>query len=42
MESFLFSLVDGTSGVFAYLVVFGILFVCGLGLPLPEDVSLIL
>lgn len=42
MESFLFNLVDGTSGGVAYLVVFGILFVCGLGLPLPEDVSLIL
>jgi len=42
VESFLFNLVDGTSGGFAYLVVFGILFVCGLGLPLPEDVSLIL
>lgn len=42
MESFLFNLVGGTSGPFAYLVVFGILFVCGLGLPLPEDVSLIL
>lgn len=42
MESFLFTLVGGTSGALAYLVVFGILFVCGLGLPLPEDVSLIL
>ncbi|MBM4783898.1 MAG: DedA family protein [Archangiaceae bacterium] len=42
MESFLFNLVGGTSGGLAYLVVFGILFVCGLGLPLPEDVSLIL
>lgn len=42
MESFLFKIVDSTSGGFAYLVVFGILFVCGLGLPLPEDVSLIL
>jgi membrane protein DedA with SNARE-associated domain len=42
LESFLFNLVGGTSGGLAYLVVFGILFVCGLGLPLPEDVSLIL
>jgi len=42
VESFLFNLVGSTSGVFAYLVVFGILLVCGLGLPLPEDVSLIL
>lgn len=42
MESFLFNLVGGASGWLAYGVVFGILFVCGLGLPLPEDVSLIL
>lgn len=33
---------NGTSGVFSYLVVFGILLACGLGVPLPEDVSLIL
>jgi membrane protein DedA with SNARE-associated domain len=42
VESFLFNLIGSTSGVFAYVVVFAILFVCGLGLPLPEDVSLIL
>jgi len=42
VENFLFSLIDSTTGIFSYLVVFGILFVCGLGLPLPEDVSLIL
>jgi membrane protein DedA with SNARE-associated domain len=42
VENFLFTLVGSTSGVFAYLVVFGILLVCGLGLPLPEDISLIL
>ena len=33
---------NGTSGVFSYLVVFGVLLACGLGVPLPEDVSLIL
>nr|WP_239578237.1 DedA family protein [Archangium primigenium] len=31
-----------THGVFAYAAVFGILVACGLGVPLPEDISLIL
>ncbi len=42
MEQFLVTLVSGTSGVFAYGIVFAILLACGLGVPLPEDVSLIL
>ncbi len=43
MEEFLFSLVNGvTGGVFSYVLVFAILLACGLGVPLPEDVSLIL
>ncbi|MBS1148374.1 MAG: DedA family protein [Myxococcaceae bacterium] len=42
MEDLLLQLVEGTSGVVSYLVVFGILLACGLGVPLPEDVSLIL
>ncbi len=42
LEDFLLELVNGTSGVVSYLVVFGILLACGLGVPLPEDVSLIL
>ena len=43
MEQFLLSLFGGASGgVFAYALVFGILLLCGLGLPIPEDVSLIL
>lgn len=42
MEKLLFTLVGGASGVFSYLIVFGILLACGLGVPLPEDVSLIL
>lgn len=42
MEDLLLQLVNGTSGIFSYLVVFGILLACGLGVPLPEDVSLIL
>ncbi len=43
MEAFLLSLVNGvTGGVFSYILVFAILLACGLGIPLPEDVSLIL
>ncbi len=42
MNDFLLQLVNDTSGVFSYLVVFGILLACGLGVPLPEDVALIL
>jgi membrane protein DedA with SNARE-associated domain len=42
VEQFLLSLFAGTSGVVAYGLVFGILLLCGLGLPIPEDVSLIL
>lgn len=42
MENFLLTLVGSQTGVFAYLIVLGILLACGLGVPLPEDVSLIL
>lgn len=43
MEQFLLSLFEGSaSGGLAYALVFGILLLCGLGLPIPEDVSLIL
>lgn len=42
MEHFLASILGQTHGVVAYVVVFSILVLCGLGLPLPEDVSLIL
>jgi len=42
VEQFLINLVSGTSGVWSYAVVFGVLLACGLGAPLPEDVSLIL
>lgn len=42
MEEQLISFVSGTSGVWSYAVVFGVLLACGLGAPLPEDVSLIL
>lgn len=42
MEDFLQALVQNTQGLGAYLTVFGILMACGLGVPLPEDISLIL
>jgi membrane protein DedA with SNARE-associated domain len=43
VENFLFSLIGSvTGGVMSYVIVFGILLACGLGVPLPEDVSLIL
>lgn len=42
MEEFLTELLSNTTGTVAYLTVFGILLACGLGIPLPEDISLIL
>ena len=42
MDELLKSLLLGTEGLMAYGTVFGILLACGLGLPLPEDVALIL
>lgn len=42
MQEFLTHLLTGTHGFLAYLSVFGILLACGLGVPLPEDISLIL
>ncbi len=39
--NFLQSLVGEAGGVVPYLIVFGVLLTCGLGVPLPEDVSLI-
>lgn len=43
MEDFLLNLVNGAAaGTWSYLLVFAILLACGLGVPLPEDVSLIL
>jgi len=41
LEELLKHLLDGAHGFPAYLSVFGVLVLCGLGLPLPEDVSLI-
>ncbi len=39
--NFLQEIVGGTGGVVPYLVVFAVLLGCGLGLPMPEDISLI-
>lgn len=42
MEELLSSLLLGSQGLVAYALIFGVLVACGLGLPLPEDISLIL
>jgi membrane protein DedA with SNARE-associated domain len=42
MQHFLQEFLNGASGWWAYLSVFTILVACGLGVPLPEDISLIL
>lgn len=41
MEEFVRHLLENASGGGAYALVFGVLLACGLGVPLPEDVSLI-
>jgi membrane protein DedA with SNARE-associated domain len=42
LEELLKSVVLDANGLVAYLAIFGVLLACGLGLPLPEDISLIL
>lgn len=42
MQEFLTNLLGSTHGFVAYATVFGILVACGIGVPLPEDISLIL
>jgi membrane protein DedA with SNARE-associated domain len=42
VEELLTNLLSNTQGVFAYATVFCVLLACGLGIPLPEDISLIL
>ena len=42
MEEFLTELLENTTGWVAYLSVFGVLVACGIGVPMPEDISLIL
>ncbi|HET9449560.1 MAG TPA: DedA family protein [Aggregicoccus sp.] len=41
MEDFLLSLLGNSQGFIAYLAVFAVLVICGLGVPLPEDITLI-
>ncbi|MBX9767376.1 MAG: DedA family protein [Bdellovibrionales bacterium] len=36
-----FAFLAGLTGLKAYAVIFGVLFFCGLGLPIPEDITLI-
>ncbi|NTX62656.1 DedA family protein [Myxococcus sp. CA051A] len=42
MQDLLTNLLGDSQGFIAYATVFGILVACGLGVPLPEDISLIL
>lgn len=42
MEDLLSAIFADTRGFMAYFTVFGVLLACGLGLPIPEDISLIL
>ena len=42
MEAILKTLLLGSHGAMAYLSIFAVLVACGLGVPLPEDISLIL
>ena len=42
MEAILKALLLGSHGAMAYLSIFAVLVACGLGVPLPEDISLIL
>ncbi|MHB8418911.1 MAG: DedA family protein [Myxococcales bacterium] len=42
MSEFLLHLLSTAHGTFAYTLVFGFLVACGLGLPLPEDVALVI
>ena len=42
MDILLKSLLLGSHGAMAYLSIFAVLVACGLGVPLPEDISLIL
>jgi membrane protein DedA with SNARE-associated domain len=42
MQQYLQDVLGGASGLWAYGSVFSVLVACGLGVPLPEDISLIL
>ncbi len=42
MDQLLQTFLESSQGLVAYLSIFGVLLACGLGVPLPEDVSLLL
>jgi len=42
VEAFVINLLTHTRGIPAYLLIFGVLVACGLGVPLPEDISLVM
>jgi membrane protein DedA with SNARE-associated domain len=41
VENFVLNLVGAASGGLSYVLVLGVLLACGMGLPLPEDITLI-
>ena len=41
METFFSEHIGNASGIAAYCAIFGVLVACGLGVPLPEDISLL-
>lgn len=41
IDSKIFSLISGLEGTTAYLVISSVLLLCGFGLPIPEDITLI-
>jgi len=41
LEQFLTDVLMQTQGLAAYAIIFGVLVACGLGIPLPEDISLV-
>lgn len=42
MEAFVIHLLTHTKGIPAYLLIYAVLVACGLGIPLPEDISLVM
>jgi len=42
LEHFITELLANSQGLGAYALIFGVLVACGLGIPLPEDISLVL
>jgi membrane protein DedA with SNARE-associated domain len=42
LDSFVINLLTHTKGIPAYLLIYAVLVACGLGIPLPEDISLVM